>query len=214
MEFKEKLKRIREERGASRQTLAKAIFVSPASIAQWESGVAYPSEVSLTALSDYFGVPAAHFRSDNVEITLAAKGRRIVSLKIWIAAILAALLVAAALILPRTPTGTKLFVSLFSDPLQSFAQKALENPAESSQTLLGYDVFVYSAAQTVFFEGDFFGCRGFFYTDTGALSVYDMANAPFELYGYDTYLWREAGGHAWMQAERVTGNWYYYEMHR
>lgn len=214
MEFKEKLKNLREERGASRQTLAKAIFVDPASVAHWENGVAYPSEVSLTALSDYFGVSAAYFRSDDVEITLAAKGRRIVSLKVWIAVILAAFLIAAALILPRTPTGTKLFVSLFSDPLQSFAQNALENPTDAADTLLGYDVLVYPAADTVFFEGELFGCRGFFYTDTGALSVYELANAPFALYGYDTYLWREEGGHMWMQAERVTGNWYYYEMHR
>ena len=44
MEFKEKLKKMRGERGLSQQVLADAIFVSRSAVAKWEAGLGMPCE--------------------------------------------------------------------------------------------------------------------------------------------------------------------------
>lgn len=56
MEFKDRLKRIREERKISQQSLADAIFVSRSAVAKWENGLGIPSKDSYTALLDYFQI--------------------------------------------------------------------------------------------------------------------------------------------------------------
>ena len=67
MEFKDKLKQIRKERGISQQALADAIFVSRSAIAKWESGLGYPNETSMSALLEYFEVDKGYFETEEVE---------------------------------------------------------------------------------------------------------------------------------------------------
>ena len=56
MEFKERLKRLREECNLSQQNLANAIYVSRSAIAKWESGLGIPNDSNLEALCEYFNV--------------------------------------------------------------------------------------------------------------------------------------------------------------
>ena len=53
MEFKEKLKKLRAQRGISQQALADAIFVSRSALANWENGLGLPSDASYEALTSY-----------------------------------------------------------------------------------------------------------------------------------------------------------------
>ena len=62
MEFKDKLKRLRAERGISQQALANAIFVSRSAVAKWENGLGLPSADSCEALSFFY--PTASAGSD------------------------------------------------------------------------------------------------------------------------------------------------------
>ena len=59
MEFREKLRKLRLERGLSQQELADGIFVSQSAEAKWENGLGLPSEASREALAAFFDVPAA-----------------------------------------------------------------------------------------------------------------------------------------------------------
>ena len=54
--FKDKLKKLREDKGLSQQKLADDIFVSRSTIAKWENGLGLPSDVNLETLCKYFEV--------------------------------------------------------------------------------------------------------------------------------------------------------------
>ena len=56
MEFKDHLKRLREEHKISQQGLADAIFVSRSAVAKWENGLGIPNDESYRALLAYFQV--------------------------------------------------------------------------------------------------------------------------------------------------------------
>lgn len=66
MQFNEKLKYLRAEKGISQAELAKQIFVSRSAIAKWENGLGLPSEDSLLQLSKFFDLPISYFQSDPV----------------------------------------------------------------------------------------------------------------------------------------------------
>ncbi len=55
MEFYEKLKQLRSEKGISQQELADQVYVSRSAVAKWETGIGLPSKESLQLLCDYFG---------------------------------------------------------------------------------------------------------------------------------------------------------------
>lgn len=57
MEFKDKLKSLRKERGLSQQALADSIFISRSAVAKWENGLGLPNDESMNALLTYFDVP-------------------------------------------------------------------------------------------------------------------------------------------------------------
>lgn len=65
MEFSEKLKSLRNEKGVSQQELADAIFVSRSAVAKWENGLGLPGQESLKLLCDYFNVEEASLVSEN-----------------------------------------------------------------------------------------------------------------------------------------------------
>ena len=56
MEFSEKLKELRTQKGISQEKLAKDIHISRSAVAKWENGLGLPGEESLRILSEYFDI--------------------------------------------------------------------------------------------------------------------------------------------------------------
>lgn len=56
MEFKDKLKKLRNDKGVSQYDLADALNISRSVVAKWETGLTLPSEESLARLSSYFNI--------------------------------------------------------------------------------------------------------------------------------------------------------------
>lgn len=56
MEFKDRLKKLRKDKGITQEALGAAIHVSRSAIAKWEAGLGIPSEDSIVALCEYFSV--------------------------------------------------------------------------------------------------------------------------------------------------------------
>lgn len=77
MEFKDKLKKLRKERGISQQRLAEEIFVSRSAVAKWENGLGLPCKESLDLLCSYFGVTREDFATDEPEALVVEKNRTI-----------------------------------------------------------------------------------------------------------------------------------------
>ena len=73
MEFKEKLKKARNEQKISQQALADAIFVSRSAVAKWESGLGMPCDESMEALEKYFGVEKNYFLTDMPDEVIVRK---------------------------------------------------------------------------------------------------------------------------------------------
>ena len=89
MQFNEKLKKLRLEKGISQAALAEKIFVSRSAVAKWENGLGLPSEQSLNMLADFFEVEPSELLSDPViEKVIVAKNGKISNQKFWIIAIL------------------------------------------------------------------------------------------------------------------------------
>ena len=64
MEFKDKLKKLRNEVGLSQEALADIIHVSRSAIAKYENGGGKPSEETLKLIADYFKVDISYFNND------------------------------------------------------------------------------------------------------------------------------------------------------
>ena len=94
MEFKEKLKILRNDNNLSQKELAEAIFVSRSAIAKWENGNGVPSDDNLKEIIKYFNLPSDYFNESKFDINLYRKlvrRRQIIikSIKIGIVAVLA-----------------------------------------------------------------------------------------------------------------------------
>ncbi len=93
MEFKEKLKKLRNDNNLSQKELADAIFVSRSAIAKWENGNGVPSDDNLKEIIKYFNLPSDYFNESKFDINLYRKlvrRRQIIikSIKIGIVAVL------------------------------------------------------------------------------------------------------------------------------
>ena len=66
MDFKDKLKKLRNESGLSQEALAEAVHISRSAIAKYENGNGSPSEETLKALAVYFGVEVDELRGDSI----------------------------------------------------------------------------------------------------------------------------------------------------
>ena len=64
MEFSEKLKELRSEKGISQAKLAADIHISRSAVAKWENGLGLPSDESLKLLAEYFGVGVGELLPD------------------------------------------------------------------------------------------------------------------------------------------------------
>ena len=71
MDFQDKLKELRKNRGLTQEELAQALFVSRTAISKWESGKGYPNIDSLKAISKYFCVSLDALLSTEEILTIA-----------------------------------------------------------------------------------------------------------------------------------------------
>lgn len=212
MEFKDKLKNLRKEKGLSQQALADAIFVSRSAVAKWENGLGLPSAESRQALLDYFGVTESYFATEEPETVIVKKNKRIAALGGSYLLLICAILLFLLLIFPHTKAGMKLTVVLFKAPLDSYAQTLLDSPPGEEASCWGFDAVCYPDAQAVFFEYHRGGYTGFFYSADGAPVGFQGTDMTFASYGRNRWLWHEETGDNWMQAEHIIGNWYWYDM--
>lgn len=87
MEFHERLKELRSQKGISQSKLADAIHISRSAVAKWENGLGLPNEASLSLLADYFNVSVQDLTEDRdvdkkivVKNMLIGKQRKIIIL--------------------------------------------------------------------------------------------------------------------------------------
>ena len=73
MEFHEKLKELRKNRGLTQEELAEALYVSRTAVSKWESGRGYPSIDSLKEISNYFSVSIDDLLSGEKLLLIAEK---------------------------------------------------------------------------------------------------------------------------------------------
>lgn len=100
MEFKDKLKKMRLEKGLSQQALADAIFVSRSAVAKWENGLGLPRGETFDALLEYFGVTKEKFITEEPEEVIVEKNRSIRRFTVILRGVGTALLVAVSILLP------------------------------------------------------------------------------------------------------------------
>lgn len=81
LEFKDKLRKLRKEKEISQQKLAEFIIVSRSAVAKWENGLGFPCEDSLKALSEYFGVDMDYWKTDEPEIIIVEKNKKLSRIK-------------------------------------------------------------------------------------------------------------------------------------
>lgn len=77
MELKDKLKKLRKDKGLTQAQLADAIFVSRSTVAKWENGLGLPGPDSMAALEELFNVPQAEVATSEPETVIVSKNRRL-----------------------------------------------------------------------------------------------------------------------------------------
>lgn len=72
MDFPEKLKKLRNEKGLTQEELAKSIFVSRTLISKYENGAVYPTKDNAEKLALFFNIPLSELidENDTVQLTL------------------------------------------------------------------------------------------------------------------------------------------------
>ena len=111
MEFHEKLKELRKNKGLTQEELSEALFVSRTAISKWESGRGYPGIDSLKEIAKYFSVTIDELLSGEKLITIAENEnrhniQRLCSLFIGITDLLSLMLI----VLPLYPNPVNGFV--------------------------------------------------------------------------------------------------------
>lgn len=78
MEFCDKLKELRAEKGISQTKLAADIHISRSAVAKWENGLGLPNDASLRMLAEYFDVPVSDLIPDKTNAeTIVSKNKTI-----------------------------------------------------------------------------------------------------------------------------------------
>jgi transcriptional regulator with XRE-family HTH domain len=100
MEFKDRIKELRLERGLSQQALADGIYISRSAIAKWENGLGLPSKESLRLLSEFLGIEEQELLKElNYEKELVSKNIKINRMKLWICLSCVAMVVLIAVVI-------------------------------------------------------------------------------------------------------------------
>lgn len=71
MEFNEKLRNLRKQKGITQEELAEKLFVSRTAVSKWESGKGYPSIDSLKMISKFYSVTVDELLSGDEMLALA-----------------------------------------------------------------------------------------------------------------------------------------------
>ncbi len=94
MEFKDRLKKFRQEKHISQQELADAIYVSRSAIAKWENGLGLPSEASHRSLLHFFNITEKEFPlNKEFEISSVKKNQKIQQLSTTIISLAAIVII-------------------------------------------------------------------------------------------------------------------------
>ena len=86
MEFSEKLRELRLQKGISQAKLAADIHISRSAVAKWENGLGLPSDESLQLLAEYFGVGAEELIPDKGSAEVIASKNKTIAMQkkfIW-----------------------------------------------------------------------------------------------------------------------------------
>lgn len=144
-------------------------------------------------------------------------------MKKWKRKLLSAVLVlvvlfVALLFAAYTKRGMMLGVKLCEKQLTAYAETLIidggnEEYLPEEYVGFGYRIDVCPPSKCVFFKHYTFKETGFFYSSSGELVGYLGKDMDFEKHG-NGWLWEEGiGSDNWFYAERIIGNWYWYEMH-
>ena len=79
MQFNEKLKKLRTEKGLTQAELAEKVIVSRSAVAKWENGLGLPGNESLELLAEYFGIGKEELCSDAPTQKVIVQKNRIIS---------------------------------------------------------------------------------------------------------------------------------------
>lgn len=93
MEMKDKLKKLRQEKGMTQAQLAEALFVSRSTVAKWENGLGLPNPESMAALEQLFNINAEDVATTAPEQVIVTKNRRLHFLRFVGWAVIIALIV-------------------------------------------------------------------------------------------------------------------------
>ena len=103
MQFHERLRKYRKQMGLSQEVLAEKLYVSRSAVAKWENGLGLPSEDSLDAIAEFFGVNREELLSDReTETIIVEKNGKLSRQKAYLIGLIVlvcALLIASAIIL-------------------------------------------------------------------------------------------------------------------
>lgn len=98
MEMKEKLKKLRQERGLTQAQLAQTLFVSRSTVAKWENGLGLPSQESMEMLERQFGIKREDVATSEPDAVLVEKNRRLRRMKMILGATVGILLLGLCLL--------------------------------------------------------------------------------------------------------------------
>ncbi len=77
MEFKDKLKKLRIEKGLTQKELAELLYCTRSAVAKWENGLGMPNEDSFNRLCEVFNVEKADLLTDEIEETNINKNKKL-----------------------------------------------------------------------------------------------------------------------------------------
>lgn len=77
MEMKDKLKKLRQEKGLTQAQLAEALFVSRSTVAKWENGLGLPNPESMEALKNLYGISQEEVSTTAPEEVIVVKNKRL-----------------------------------------------------------------------------------------------------------------------------------------
>ena len=77
MEFKEKLKQLRIQKGLTQAQLADKLFVSRSTVAKWENGLGLPNPESMATLENLFDIFAEELATEEPERVIVKKNRKL-----------------------------------------------------------------------------------------------------------------------------------------
>ena len=77
MEFKEKLKQLRIQKGLTQAQLADKLFVSRSTVAKWENGLGLPNPESMVTLENLFDIFAEELATEEPEKVIVKKNRKL-----------------------------------------------------------------------------------------------------------------------------------------